>query len=102
MTIENVKLEDSKKYGVRKLEGAPDDSELSIRLTYSRDYKPGKEGYENIHTMLGKLLYDKECIDEQYYDLNEAMDLGNEGMIVMYELVDEFGQVWSEYYELES
>lgn len=92
------------KRGVRKIDGAPGDDQLSIRLTYSRTYKPNPKDYQGDSkpdgTMLGFLLYDKECVDQGYYMLDEAMDLQGEGLEVTYELVDETGRVWSEYYDL--
>jgi hypothetical protein len=88
---------------IRKLADAPPDEELSIRLTYSRTYKPNPQDYANgdhLKTMFGYLLHDKECVDEGYYMLDEAIDLQGEGLEIIFELVDGDGKVWSEYYDL--
>jgi len=91
---------------VRKTPDAPGDEELSIRLTYSRTYKFGNENYvgddcpDGRRTMLGKLLFDLECIDKGHYMLDEAIDLGGEGLEITIELVDEDGRVYSEYYDV--
>ncbi len=96
------------KKSVRKLPGAPPDDELSIRLSYSRIYKPHPEGYKDAEhphgyrTMLGYLLYDKECLDEGWYALDEAIDLESKDLVVTIELVDTDGNVWSEEYEVEN
>ena len=90
------------------LPGAPQDSELSIRLTYSRTYKPiGGEAYADAEfpdgkrTMLGFLLYDKDCIDQRYYGLDVSPLMAGEGLEIRIELVDTDGRVWTEEYEAE-
>lgn len=93
---------------VRMLSGAPPDSELQVRLTYRRTYKPkGGEAYagddcpSGHRTMLGFLLYDKDCVDNRYYGLDEAIDMENEGLEITFELIDGEGRVWTEEFEVD-
>lgn len=89
---------------IRMKPGAPPDSELQIRLSYGRTYEPSPAGYRDEdlpsgRSMLGYLLHDKESVEEGSYMLEEAIDIGGEGLVVTFELVDSDGNVWTEEYD---
>lgn len=98
---------------IRMKEGAPPDSELLVRVTSFRSYRPDPKDYIDKSdtfykdegggkltdgTKLGMMLYDKANIDANEFAIEEIFG-GSADDIHVWELVDEDGNVWTEEYD---
>ena len=98
------------KTDIRMLPGAPPDDQLVMRLRVCHTYQPDLDNYQGDDpegfingTKLGYLRWDKDCVDSANYGIDEALGLwgpNQDGVEVVWELVDEAGIVWTETFEV--